>query len=157
MLRQLAAQPQAVLRDFRARCGDDTPSGAPDMAALERGLLALRDEDRRAGLAALPMPALALAGAEDPVVPPAMTGAALPASRCAGMRAAAICCRDRTRSGAPGTSATSRSAWPASEPDMNGRARNAAIGARFGRAAARYEAHAPAQRAAAPGRGHRPA
>ena len=58
MLRQLAAQPQAVLRDFRARCGDDTPSGAPDMAALERGLLALRDEDRRAGLAALPMPAL---------------------------------------------------------------------------------------------------
>lgn len=32
---------------------------------------------------------------------------------------------------------------------MNGRARNAAIGARFGRAAARYEAHAPAQRAAA--------
>ena len=31
---------------------------------------------------------------------------------------------------------------------MNGRARNAAIGARFGRAAARYEAHAPAQRAA---------
>ena len=30
---------------------------------------------------------------------------------------------------------------------MNGRARNAAIGARFGRAAARYEAHAPAQRA----------
>ena len=82
------------------------------MAALERGLLALRDEDRRAGLAALPMPALALAGAEDPVVPPAMTGAALPASRCA--CAAAICCRDRTRSGAPGTSATSRSAWPAS-------------------------------------------
>lgn len=78
MLRQLAAQPQAVLRDFRARCGDDTPSGAPDMAALERGLLALRDEDRRAGLAALPMPALALAGVEDPVVPPAMTGAALP-------------------------------------------------------------------------------
>ena len=78
MLRQLVAQPQAVLRDFRARCGDDTPSGAPDMAALERGLLALRDEDRRAGLAALPMPALALAGAEDPVVPPAMTGAALP-------------------------------------------------------------------------------
>ena len=47
------------------------------MAALERGSLALRDEDRRAGLAALPMPALALAGAEDPVVPPAMTGAAL--------------------------------------------------------------------------------
>ena len=30
---------------------------------------------------------------------------------------------------------------------MNGRARNAAIGARFGRAAARYEAHAPARRA----------
>ena len=84
MLRQLA-QPQAVLRDFRARCGDDTPSGAPDMAALERAA-ALRDEDRRAGLAALPMPALALAGAEDPVVPPAMTGARCPASRCAGMR-----------------------------------------------------------------------
>ena len=53
MLRQLAAQPQAVLRDFaRALRRRHTPSGAPDMAALERGSLALRDEDRRAGLAA---------------------------------------------------------------------------------------------------------
>ena len=65
------------------------------------------------------------------------------------------CCRDRTRSGAPGTSATSRSAWPASEPDMNGRAQRRHRRA-LRRAAARYEAHArPSARA--PGRGHRPA
>ena len=121
MLRQLVAQPQAVLRDFRARCGDDTPSGAPDMAALERGLLALRDEDRRAGLAALPMPALALAGAEDPVVPPAMTGAALPGVALRWHARGGHLLPRSTRSGAPDTSATSRSAWPASEPDMNGR------------------------------------
>ena len=111
MLRQLVAQPQAVLRDFRARCGDDTPSGAPTWPRWNAACW--RDEDRRAGLAALPMPALALAGAEDPVVP-AMTGAALPGVALRWHGAAAICCRDRTRSGAPDTSATSRSAWPAS-------------------------------------------
>ena len=77
MLRQLVAQPQAVLRDFRARCGDDTPSGAPDMAALERGAgAARRGPARRTGGAAH-----AGAGAgrrRGSVVPPAMTGAALP-------------------------------------------------------------------------------
>ena len=50
-------------------------------------------------------------------------------------------------SGAPGTSATSRSAWPASEPDMNGRARNAAIGARLPRRRPLRSA-CPGQRAA---------
>ena len=119
------------------------------MAALERDLLALRDEDRRAGLAALPMPALALAGAEDPVVPPAMTGAALPGvalrwhARGGHLlpRSDPQWCAGHIRDFALGLAGI--------EPDMNGRARNAAIGARFGRAAARYEAHAPAQRAAA--------
>ena len=53
-------------------------------AALERGSLALRDEDRRAGLAALPMPALALAGAEDPVA-----AGQRPARRCSGVAALA--------------------------------------------------------------------
>ena len=63
-----------------------------DMAALERACW--RCATRRAGLAALPMPALALAGAEDPVVPPAMTGAALPVAL--RWHARGHCCRDRT-------------------------------------------------------------
>ena len=88
------------------------------------------------------MPALALAGAEDPVVPPAMTGAALPGvalrwHRRGGHllpRSDPQWCAGHIRDFALGLAGIGA--------DMNGRARNAAIGARFGRAAARYEAHA---------------
>ncbi len=55
-----------MLRDFRQRCGADAPFGPPRLEPLERDLQALRDEDRRAALAALPAPLLVLAGAQDP-------------------------------------------------------------------------------------------
>lgn len=80
MLNRLAAHPDAVLRDFRQRCGDATTFGAPQVDALTRDLLALRDEDQRAALAALPTPLLALAGAEDPIVPAAMAQASFGAA-----------------------------------------------------------------------------
>ena len=151
------AQPQAVLRDFARAAATTRHPARSTWPRWNAVSLALRDEDRRAGLAALPMPALALAGAEDPVVPPAMTGAALlGVALC--MRGGHLLprsdpqwCAGHIRDFALGLAGIGA--------DMNGRARNAAIGARFGRAAARYEAHArpSARRRAAPGRGHRPA
>ncbi len=73
MSRRLSSDPMAVLRDFRQRCGDDSDVGEPRLAPLARDLQALRDEDRRAALAALPVPLLVLAGADDPIVPASMT------------------------------------------------------------------------------------
>lgn len=75
MSRRLSADPAAVLRDFRQRCGDATDFGDPQLAPLTRDLEVLRDEDRREALAALPVPLLVLAGADDPIVPQAMTQA----------------------------------------------------------------------------------
>jgi pimeloyl-[acyl-carrier protein] methyl ester esterase len=75
MSRRLSSDPAAVLNDFRQRCGDGSDFGEPQLAPLARDLQALRDEDRREALAALPVPLLVLAGADDPIVPPAMTQA----------------------------------------------------------------------------------
>ncbi len=75
MLNRLATQPEAVLRDFRQRCGDATAFGAPRVEPLARDLRTLRDADRRPALATLPMPLLALAGAADPIAPAPMTTA----------------------------------------------------------------------------------
>lgn len=75
MSRRLSSDPVAVLRDFRQRCGDDSGFGEPRLAPLARDLQALRDEDRRAALAALPVPLLVLAGADDAIVPAPMTQA----------------------------------------------------------------------------------
>lgn len=75
MLNRLAAQPETVLRDFRQRCGDATAFGAPRLEPLARDLRLLRDADLRPALAKLPAPLLALAGAQDPIAPAAMTAA----------------------------------------------------------------------------------
>lgn len=88
MGKRLSADPMAVLRDFRQRCGAaepfgaatgepaGEPLGAPRIEALDRDLQRLRDDDQRAALAALTLPLLALAGDADPIVPAAMTQAA---------------------------------------------------------------------------------
>lgn len=76
MHKRLAADPRAVLQDFRLRCGHEAAFGEPGLPALGRDLEALRDEDQRAALAALPVPLLVLAGQDDPIVPAAMTQAA---------------------------------------------------------------------------------
>ncbi len=75
MSRRLSSDPAAVLDDFRQRCGDGSDFGEPRLAPLARDLQALRDEDRRDALAALPVPLLVLAGADDPIVPAPMTRA----------------------------------------------------------------------------------
>ncbi|WP_447920788.1 alpha/beta fold hydrolase [Achromobacter aegrifaciens] len=75
MSKRLSTDPTAVLRDFRLRCGDESALGETRLAPLARDLQALRDEDRRDALAALPVPLLVLAGADDPIVPTPMTQA----------------------------------------------------------------------------------
>lgn len=79
MRKRLSEAPGAILQDFRQRCGDPSAFGEPRMEALARDLEALRDEDQRAALAALPVPLLMLAGEADPIVSAAMTEAAFPA------------------------------------------------------------------------------
>lgn len=90
MIKRLSADPAAVLRDFRQRCGAASPFGEPRTEALGLDLQALRDDDLRPALAALPVPLLALAGEEDPIVPAPMTRA-LFADRPAGE----LCWRER--------------------------------------------------------------
>ena len=75
MIARFDAAPQAVTTDFLRRCGCEAPP--PDglePARLGEALRALRDWDAREALTG---PALALAGARDPIVPPAMTEQAL--------------------------------------------------------------------------------
>lgn len=76
MLKRLSAEPAAVLQDFRQRCGDASAFDAPRLEPLARDLEALRDEDRRDALAALPVPLLILTGQDDPIVPAPMAQAA---------------------------------------------------------------------------------
>lgn len=76
MLKRFSAEPSAVLQDFRQRCGDATAIGAPRLEPLAQDLEALRDEDQRSALAALPVPLLILTGQDDPIVPAPMTQAA---------------------------------------------------------------------------------
>ena len=73
MLQRLAAAPAAVVGEFRARCGAPPAAGAPDLPALQRDLLMLRNTDCRAG----PWPARlhTLEADDDPLLPLAMRDA----------------------------------------------------------------------------------
>lgn len=70
MQARLGDDPQGTLDAFRARCGAGPAAlpGRPE--ALAQGLAALRDDDARATLAGRKI--FALAGADDPIVPPAL-------------------------------------------------------------------------------------
>jgi len=76
MAARLPDDPMGVLNAFRARCGADATEAAPDVARLAEGLDLLRDGEARGALAGKRV--LALAGADDPIVPAAMTEAAFP-------------------------------------------------------------------------------
>ncbi|WP_448202453.1 alpha/beta fold hydrolase [Azospirillum sp. sgz302134] len=75
MITRFDAAPQAVTADFLRRCGVEDPAlEGLDAGRLGEALRALRDWDARAAVAG---PMLALAGGQDPIVPPAMTEHAL--------------------------------------------------------------------------------
>jgi len=77
MLARLAADPAAVVGEFRRRCGAGAPdaAGGMDAAALAADLRCLRDGDARAAWRSRGLPARVLAGEADPVVAPALTRA----------------------------------------------------------------------------------
>ncbi|MEK7946910.1 alpha/beta hydrolase [Pigmentiphaga sp. YJ18] len=77
MLTRLAADPAAVVSEFRRRCGaaDPIDAGTLDEAVLAAGLRQLRAGDARAAWAARRVPVRILAGDADPVVTPALTAA----------------------------------------------------------------------------------
>jgi len=72
MIGAFAQVPDTVLADFRARCGTNAPFPSAAASCLEAGLVALRDEDRRAEAAALGVPILSLQGGRDAILPLAL-------------------------------------------------------------------------------------
>lgn len=73
MASRLLTHPDAVLADFRSRCGTDVPSPVPTptgLSRLEEDLLALRDWDARDACRDLPL--LALDAPDDVIVPPSL-------------------------------------------------------------------------------------
>lgn len=85
MRQQFDKTPAAVLADFRARCDPSGPLAPPDprqplnTARLSAALDLLACADARSALAARSADVLALAGTDDPIVPPAMSAAAFAA------------------------------------------------------------------------------
>jgi pimeloyl-[acyl-carrier protein] methyl ester esterase len=79
MRAQFARDPAAVLADFHARCGSQSPAGTPVAAHLANGLAQLADWDARAALAARAADVFALAATDDPIVPRTMSEAAFAA------------------------------------------------------------------------------
>ena len=79
MQSRFAAEPQAVTADFLSRCGIDNPqTGGIDPEPLGESLGWLGRCDERTSLLMLACPRMALAGVNDPIVPPAMSTASFP-------------------------------------------------------------------------------
>jgi hypothetical protein len=75
MRARLRTAPEAVVAEFRATCGCTLPAPAtPDVDALDAGLAALETWDERGA-----PPLLALYGAGDGLISPAMSQACFPA------------------------------------------------------------------------------
>lgn len=72
MQARFAADPAAVLTEFRQRCGTAIPAPTPDPAPLARDLAALAADDRRG---ACPVTVLSLQSADDPLLSAAMRDA----------------------------------------------------------------------------------
>ena len=80
MQTRFATEPRAVAAEFLTRCGIASPdTAAMDAAPLGESLAWLGKCDERSSLLMLSCPRLALAGMNDPIVPPAMSTASFPA------------------------------------------------------------------------------
>jgi pimeloyl-[acyl-carrier protein] methyl ester esterase len=74
MIARFETAPETVLTDFRRRCGVETPPPPGlDHHRLDEGLRGLRDGDARGLGDRADQPILALAGAQDPIVPAGMS------------------------------------------------------------------------------------
>ncbi|AKM11837.1 hypothetical protein AB433_13320 [Croceicoccus naphthovorans] len=73
MLGRLAGDAEAVVADFRARCGAPPAQGEINREPLEHDLIAMRDGDARQAGGSLPI--LSIQGGADPIMPPAMRAA----------------------------------------------------------------------------------
>lgn len=74
MLGRLALDPRVTVAEFRARCGSEAAvCGSLHLGRLREGLDALRARDLRGSLRRPGLRLLALAGANDPIVPPSLT------------------------------------------------------------------------------------
>ena len=72
---RLAASPDAVVREFRQRCGTDAPAGPLAIAGLQQDLALLRDGDCRADAARWNAPIVLLEAEDDPILTPALRAA----------------------------------------------------------------------------------
>ena len=80
MQSRFAAEPRTVTAEFLGRCGIDSPdTSAIAPEPLGESLAWLGKCDERTSLRMLSCPRLALAGMNDPIVPPAMSVASFPA------------------------------------------------------------------------------
>lgn len=76
MVNQFESRPEAVLADFRRRCGGSPAAGPLDRLRLAQDLRRLRDGDLRAATSRWSLPLLSVHGGQDPILPPAMRGQA---------------------------------------------------------------------------------
>lgn len=72
MIARFADAPEAVLGEFRQRCGAGTETAPLAAEPLAEDLRLLRDGDCRVEAASFPAPILSLQGARDPILPAAM-------------------------------------------------------------------------------------
>lgn len=77
MISAFDRHPDAVLADFRTRCGADGPSPEFDPERLREDLILMRDEDLRQRTAELKIPVLSLQAANDRILPAETRQAAL--------------------------------------------------------------------------------
>ncbi len=140
MLARLPQAPDAVVADFRQRCGAHTDQRPLRLETLQRDLSAMLSGDARSRLARRHVPLLALAGDADPIVPAAMTAAQFSPHHI------------RWRAGGGHLLPCTDAQWCADHIQMflaklagGDTARRARIGRAFGAAADTYAGHAAVQ------------
>ena len=69
MVSAVAQEPETVLADFHAKLGGTAPTGTPNVARLQDGLLILRDGDMREAAGEIGVPILSLQAERDPLMP----------------------------------------------------------------------------------------
>jgi pimeloyl-[acyl-carrier protein] methyl ester esterase len=72
MVSAIAQEPETVLADFHGWLDGAVPTGTPDVARLQDGLITLRDGDMRRRAGEIGVPILSLQAERDPLMPVGM-------------------------------------------------------------------------------------